>query len=120
MSAKRIFGYITRRWKKARAKVPHLCAVTVDSGSLSIVEPCIVEHQPHIVDILPWIRVLPLPQLLVNRAEVHWLLYDVQIVGNAQRDGIDRCTERHRLGVLVHELIECRQKCFAELLGFEC
>ena len=58
----------------------HLCTVSVDPGRLPVVDPRIVKHEPHVVHVLPRIRVLARVQVVLDRAQVHRLFDNLKVV----------------------------------------
>lgn len=55
-------------------------AKLIDPGSLAVVEPGVVEHQPHIIHVLPGLLVLPRVQLAFDGREIHGILHNVEII----------------------------------------
>lgn len=58
----------------------YLGTIPVDARRLPVVYPCIVEHEPHIIHILPRVCILAVVQLPGDGRQVHGLLDDVEIV----------------------------------------
>ena len=78
----------------------HLCTVLVDPRRLPVVDPGVLEHEPHVVHELPGVLELPGVELALDRAHVHRLLDDVEVVGNVERLRVYRRAERDRLRLL--------------------
>lgn len=55
-------------------------AKLIDPGSLAIVKPGIVKHQPNIVHILPGFLVLPSIQFTLNGWKIHRILHNVEVI----------------------------------------
>lgn len=55
-------------------------AVLVDTGRFSVIQPGVVEHEPHVVHILPGLLVLTSIQLTLYRGQVNWILHNVKVV----------------------------------------
>lgn len=66
----------------------YLCAVLVHSGSLSVVQPGIVEHEPDIVHIFPWVSVLAGVQFALDGGQIHGLFHYVIVVLLEEEQGI--------------------------------
>lgn len=82
-----------------------LGAVLVDPRRLSVVQPGVVEHQPHVLNVLPRLLVLSCVQLPLNGGQIHGVLHDVKVV-------LDRKGVPSQIGVKdwgkVQELREAR------------
>jgi len=91
-------------------RIPHLatylCAITIDPRCLAVIQPGIVEHQPNIIHILPGITVLAVLDIGAYGAQVHGLLNDLKVVGNAQGLGIDGIAKGHGFGLLPVKLLQ--------------
>lgn len=55
-------------------------AKLIDPGSLAIVKPGVVKHQPDIIHILPGFLVLPSIQFTFNGWKIHRILHNVKVV----------------------------------------
>lgn len=97
----------------------HPRAIAINARRFLIVQPCVVEHQPEIVDILPRIRILSRCQFVVYRTDVHRLAHNVEIVGNAQRVRIDGHPERQRFGILTVDFVQRRHQRLSQVFGLE-
>lgn len=60
-------------------------AKLIDPGSLAIVKPGIVKHQPNIIHILPWFLVLPSIQFTLNGWKIHRILHNVKVILQTHR-----------------------------------
>jgi len=69
-------------------------AVSVDFGSFPVVHTSIVEHQVHVVNILPWILILSMIESLLNSGQIHGFLDDLEVVRNVQQDRVNGLSER--------------------------
>lgn len=97
----------------------YLGAVPINSRSLAVVEPRIVEHQPDVVHILPWITVFAIQYVAANGAQIHWLLDDLEVVGYGQRLRIDWISKWHRLRLLPVQLLQRGHQGRAQLFRIE-
>lgn len=57
-----------------------LGAVFVDPGRLAIVQPGVLQHQPHVIHVLPGVLVDACVQFVLDGGEVHGLPHDVEVV----------------------------------------
>lgn len=57
-----------------------LRAVLVDAGRLAVVKPGVVEHQPHVVHILPGLLVLSRVKLALYRGQIYGVLNYIEVV----------------------------------------
>lgn len=71
----------------------HLQGGTVDTGHAAVVDACILDHEPVIVAHSPGIGVLAALQLGANGGEVHGVLDDLEVVGDAESNRVDRDAE---------------------------
>lgn len=61
----------------------HLCqfgTVFINSGCFTVVKPGVVEHEPHIIDILPGFLVLTCVQFPLNCGQVNGILHYIKVV----------------------------------------
>ena len=61
----------------------HFCqfsTVLVDTGCFTVVQPGVVEHEPHIVYVLPRLLVLTRVQLALDGGQVNGILHNVKVV----------------------------------------
>ena len=63
-----------------------LGAVLVDARCLAVVQPGVVEHEPHVVHVLPGLLVLARVQLALDGRQVHGVLHDVKVVLLVRRE----------------------------------
>lgn len=66
----------------------HFCqfrAVLVDSGCFTVVQPRVVEHEPHVFHVLPRLLVLTRIQLALDGRQVNGVLHYVKVVLQEQK-----------------------------------
>ena len=71
------------------AKTSYLRAVSVHPGGFPVVNPGVLEHKEDIIDKLPRVCVGTRVELSLNAGHVHRLTDDLEVVGDAQRIGIN-------------------------------
>ena len=76
------------------------CAPFVDSRGFSVVNPCVLKHEPNVVYKLPGVGVLALVQLPLDAAHVHGLLDDLEVIRDLEGLRIHWQTEGGRLWFL--------------------
>lgn len=67
----------------------HFCqfgAVLIDAGRFSVVQPGVVEHEPHIVHVLPGLLVLTRIQFALDGGQVDGVLHDFKVVLRSRRN----------------------------------
>lgn len=97
----------------------HFSTVSINSRGFTIIKPRIVEHEPHIVHVFPWVCVLSFNQFILDCSQIHRMFDDFEVIRNTQCIWLNWLSERQRFGLMIVQFFPGGQECLDQILGFE-